>query len=212
MFSLNRWIRQTFGKSRSRPVTKLAAPRQPRRGLRFEELEERATPSTLLHSLFPDPAGPVPGSLFGRSVAADGTYLVVGVPNTPVGGFPDAGSAYVYSATTGALVVTINNPNPGLGDLFGYSVGISGNRVVVVGLDDLWDCVDAATATGEGAKTLNLSPHGAIVSALLQQRGPGVLNPLASSKRGRLFVPIEIELPQLSKVVTERIVRPPLQV
>ena len=83
-------------------------------------------------------------------------------------------------------------------------------RLLKVSLDELWKCVDQATVTGAGTKTLNLSPHGAILSALLQQRGPDVFQPLANAKRGQVFVPLEIELPSLPRAVSERIVRPRL--
>jgi|ERR1041385_2699502 ppGpp synthetase/RelA/SpoT-type nucleotidyltranferase len=82
------------------------------------------------------------------------------------------------------------------------------SRLLKVGLDEIWNCVDAATVTGAGTKTLNLSPHGAILSALLQKHGPNIFQPLASAKRGRLFVPIEIELPELPEKVMDRMLRP----
>ena len=85
-------------------------------------------------------------------------------------------------------------------------------RLLKVPLDELWKCVDEATAAGAGTKTLNLSPHGAILSALLQQRGPDVFQHLANVKRGHVFVPLEIELPSLPKGVSDRIVRPLLPV
>ena len=81
-------------------------------------------------------------------------------------------------------------------------------RLLNISLTDLWNCVDAAAATGGGNKTLNLSPHGAILAALLQQRGPDVLSPLASAKGGRLFVPREIDLPLLPNEVMSHIIRP----
>jgi hypothetical protein len=83
-------------------------------------------------------------------------------------------------------------------------------RLLKVSLDELWECVDEATAAGAGTKTLNLSPHGAILSALLQKRGPEIFHQLACAKRGQVFVPREIELPSLPKGVTDRIIRPPL--
>jgi FG-GAP repeat/HYR domain/Abnormal spindle-like microcephaly-assoc'd, ASPM-SPD-2-Hydin len=71
---------------------------------------------------------------FGTSVAISGTRMVVGVPfaydemsNSPVG------RAYVYetSGPTPTLVATLNNPTPAAYDYFGWSVAISGSRVVV---------------------------------------------------------------------------------
>jgi FG-GAP repeat len=70
---------------------------------------------------------------FGNSVAISGTRVVVGVPYDDAGE-SNTGSAYVYdlAGADPALPVAIfNNPNPEPDDLFGYSVGISGTRIVV---------------------------------------------------------------------------------
>ncbi len=61
---------------------------------------------------------------FGSSVAADGNLRVVGAPLTDVAGFADAGIAYVFDATTGALVTTLTNPTPATNDQFGFSVAV----------------------------------------------------------------------------------------
>jgi hypothetical protein len=74
--------------------------------------------------------GPSSGELFGWSVAISGTRMVVGSPYEDTGA-SNAGSAYVYdlSSTTPTVpVVTLNNPSPGYGDIFGISVAISGTR------------------------------------------------------------------------------------
>jgi hypothetical protein len=90
-----------------------------------------ATTGALLHTLTnPTPAG---FDNFGYSVAVSGTRVAVGAygDNTGVNG---AGSAYVYdlaSATPSVPVATLNNPSPAYFDWFGYSVAVSGTRVVV---------------------------------------------------------------------------------
>jgi len=71
------------------------------------------------------------GSAFGRSVAIDGNYRVVGVPLADLNGFSDSGVVYVFDATTGELVATLVNPTPAFSDNFGSSVAVSGNTVVV---------------------------------------------------------------------------------
>lgn len=76
-------------------------------------------------------------------------------------------------------------------------------------LDDVWKDVDAATASGSGTKTLNLSPHGAVLSALLEKRGPHVFDPLANARKRKIFVPLEINLPHLAGNVMGHIIRPP---
>ncbi len=78
---------------------------------------------------------------FGNSVAISGNYAVVGASYKDIGA-TNAGSAYIFNITTGALVLTLANPNPSNYDYFGYSVAISGNYVVVsalykdIGADD----------------------------------------------------------------------------
>ena len=82
---------------------------------------------------------------FGRSVAMSGTRVVVGAYGDNTGA-ENAGSAYVYdlaSATPTDPVATLNNPSPAAIDLFGWSVAISGTRVVVGGY---WDDTGAADA------------------------------------------------------------------
>lgn len=68
---------------------------------------------------------------YGDSVAISGPLVVVGAPDATVDGYADAGNAYVFSATTGALFSTLNNPGPQTGAEYGASVAISGDTVVV---------------------------------------------------------------------------------
>jgi hypothetical protein len=76
---------------------------------------------------------PAAGDHFGGSVAISGTRVVIGAFVSDMGA-PDAGIAYVYdlgSAAPMVPVATLNNPRPEALDEFGYSVAISGTRVVV---------------------------------------------------------------------------------
>ena len=70
---------------------------------------------------------------FGSSVALSGTRVVVGAHRD--GTFAmDAGNAYLYdlsSGTPSVAVNTLNRPGTPEGDEFGFSVGISGTRMVV---------------------------------------------------------------------------------
>lgn len=70
------------------------------------------------------------GDLFGWSVAAVGTNVLVGAPFGDVGG-TDAGSAYLFNGNTGTLQRTFDNPNPAVGDNFGYSVAGVGANVLI---------------------------------------------------------------------------------
>jgi len=85
---------------------------------------------------------------FGGSVAISETRVVVGAYQDDTGA-EDAGSAYVYdltSATPSTSVATLNDPSPALHDLFGYSVAVSGTRVVVGAYQDDTGAEDAGSA------------------------------------------------------------------
>ncbi|MBI1784800.1 FG-GAP repeat protein [Candidatus Sumerlaeota bacterium] len=76
----------------------------------------------------PDPA---PGENFGNAIAISGNMVVVGAFGDSPGGYTSAGTAYVFNATSGALISTLSNPFPEASDNFGVSLGISGNLTVV---------------------------------------------------------------------------------
>ena len=68
---------------------------------------------------------------FGFVVAGvPGNKVLVGSPNDDTGAV-DAGAAYLYDGTTGALLQTFLNPTPQVGDNFGYSVAAFGNDVLI---------------------------------------------------------------------------------
>ena len=83
----------------------------------------------------PDPAV---DDRFGWKVALDGARLVVAAyRNAAVGN--DSGSVYIYDlsgATPTVPAVTLDNPDPAVSFWFGYSVAISGTRVVVGAFDN----------------------------------------------------------------------------
>lgn len=90
-----------------------------------------ANSGALLHRL--DNPLPLPQSHFGWSVAVSGNRVVIGAPNDNTGA-SDAGIAYVFdlgSVTPTVPVLTLANPNPAANDGFGYSVAISGTKIVV---------------------------------------------------------------------------------
>lgn len=96
-----------------------------------KEVESWAAPSQ-----FPvlNNSTPHISDFFGYSVAIDGNTVVVGAyqdESDGEAGVSAAGRAYVFNATTGALVSTLNNSSPHATDNFGYSVAIDGNVAVV---------------------------------------------------------------------------------
>ena len=74
------------------------------------------------------------GDQFGTSVSISDSYAIVGAPGEDDAGGLNAGKAYIYSTTTGALLYTLNDVNAygtSTSDAFGTVVGISNNRVIV---------------------------------------------------------------------------------
>jgi hypothetical protein len=92
--------------------------------------------------------GPEPSFAFGLSVAVSGARLVVGTLGDNFGG-SHQGSAYVYDlagVTPTVPIATLANPSPVGDDNFGFSVSISGNRVVVGARLDDTSAFDAGIA------------------------------------------------------------------
>ena len=83
---------------------------------------------------------------FGHSVAISGNRLVVGAYGDDRPGAADSGAAYLFDATTGRFLRTLNNPQPANGDAFGTVVAISGTRVVVAASFDDAFGTDAGAA------------------------------------------------------------------
>jgi hypothetical protein len=101
------------------------------------------TTGTLLQT-FDNPT-PARTDFFGNSLAISGKNALIGAPLDDTGG-ADAGSAYLFDITTGALLQTIINPTPASDDSFGNSVAISGNNALIgAPLDDAGG-VDASSA------------------------------------------------------------------
>ena len=70
------------------------------------------------------------GEWFGWSIAASGDFVAVGTPNEDAGA-QDAGAVYVFDVRTGALLRTIVNPAPAVGDNFGRAVAVDGDLLLV---------------------------------------------------------------------------------
>ena len=89
----------------------------------------------LVHTLDnPNAFGTSENDWFGFSVAISGNYAIVSAYQEDDADGIDSGKAYIFNVTTGALVHTLDNPNPDLGtntDFFGKSVSISGNYAIV---------------------------------------------------------------------------------
>jgi len=113
-------------------------------------------PSAMTTLQNPTPAN---GDLFGRSVAASQDYLAIGAPFDD-SAFVDAGSVYLFNASTAGLIRALQSPNPSAGEYFGWTLAFAGDRVLVaavgsdVGGPDAGAAYVFETATGSLLYTL----------------------------------------------------------
>ncbi len=77
-------------------------------------------------------ANPEPGvgDMFGWAIAVTDAAIIAGAPLDDTGA-EDAGSAYVFNRTTGALIWKLHNPTPEYDDEFGYSTATRGDDFLV---------------------------------------------------------------------------------
>jgi hypothetical protein len=66
---------------------------------------------------------------FGTSVAVDGNFVLIGDLGNTLGN--SVGQAHLFDATTGDLLLTFDDPTPTMVDLFGVSVAVDGNYVLI---------------------------------------------------------------------------------
>ena len=123
------------------------------------------TTGSLLHTLDnPNPDGNSIADRFGYSVAISGDRAIVSAPYEDEAGVIESGKAYIFNVTTGALVHTLDNPNP-FGtvdrDRMGLSVAISGDRAIVGASNE-----DDAGGTGSGKAYIFNVTTGALVHTL----------------------------------------------
>jgi hypothetical protein len=94
-----------------------------------------ATTGALIYTLNnPNAFGTSENDQFGFSVGISGDYAIVGAYLEDDAGGASSGKAYIYNATTGALIYTLNNPAnvaTSASDQFGYSVDINGNYAII---------------------------------------------------------------------------------
>jgi hypothetical protein len=105
------------------------------------------------------PAG-APGDSFGASVSLSGNLALIGARADDAGA-TNAGAAYLFNATTGALMRTFANPTPQSSDSFGQAVAVSGNRALISAIGD------RTGATGAGAAYLFDTGTGVLLRTFL---------------------------------------------
>ena len=94
-----------------------------------------ASTYALLHTFTnPNAYGTPTGDDFGAALGLAGDYLVVGSPGEDDAGGADAGKAYIFDLSTGALLHTLDDPNAygtSASDRFGSSIAASGTKTVI---------------------------------------------------------------------------------
>ena len=108
---------------------------------------------TIFRALFaPDQALPASwgaGDAFGRSVALSGDLALIGAPFDSTRG-ASAGNAYLYNTTTGAWTDLAAAGTPpaswSAGDLFGFSVALTGNTALIGAISDATRGANAGNA------------------------------------------------------------------
>lgn len=92
---------------------------------------ERAANAWTQKQIFTAPDA-MPGDAFGQSVALTDNYLVIGAPRNDALGL-DSGAAYIYQRESGTwrYQTKITASDGAAGDLFGISVAIDGNTILV---------------------------------------------------------------------------------
>jgi len=115
------------------------------------------TTGEFLQALF----SPAPDSadLFGEAVDLRGNLAVVGAALAD-GTVEDEGAAYLYDATTGALLHSFVNPSPGTGDEFGLAVALTDHGVFVGAY------LDDALGENAGRGYLFDSTNGALIASI----------------------------------------------
>ncbi|WP_158497186.1 WD40 repeat domain-containing protein [Micavibrio aeruginosavorus] len=90
---------------------------------------------------------PATSDRFGVRTDISGNVVIVGAYLDNPGGVTDSGTAYLFNATTGALLHTLSNPSPGTNDQFGLGVTIDGDYAVVGSMfNDYGGMIDAGSA------------------------------------------------------------------
>jgi outer membrane protein assembly factor BamB len=104
-----------------------------------------ATTGALLRTfLNPGPA-PIASDNFGIAVSLFGDRALISAINDDVGA-SNAGAAYLFNTTTGALLRTFTNPTPASGDNFGFDVALFGDRALISTINDDTAALNAGAA------------------------------------------------------------------
>ncbi len=112
----------------------------------------------LLHTI--NNPTPEANDRFGENTTINGNNLIVGVRSDDTGA-SNAGSIYIYDIPTGALLYTLNNPEPEENDFFGRTIEVVENYLIVKSVFDDAGAINAGSlyiydiSTGSLVHTLN---------------------------------------------------------
>ena len=126
---------------------------------------------------FVNPA-PAADDLFGRSLAALGSQVLVGAPHAD-GGAPNVGVVYLFDSGSGLLLNTIMNPAPAEDDEFGNALAGVGTAKALIGAH-----LDDAGGIDVGAAYLIHAATGALLQTFQKSA------PVASDEFGRALTAV----------------------
>lgn len=78
---------------------------------------------------------PTKSYVFGNSIAVVNGKMIIGAPQKQVGSKSAAGGVYIFDASTGLLLKTIDNPDPDTAEYFGKRIMSVGNNFAVAAPD-----------------------------------------------------------------------------
>ena len=119
----------------------------------------------------PNAYGTSAGDGFGHGMASSSTYTIVGAYNEDDASGTDSGKAYIFNNATGALLHTLNNPNPygtSAGDRFAFRVAISETYAIVGAFGE-----DDAGGTSSGKAYIYNNATGALLHTLTNPNAYG---------------------------------------
>ena len=132
-----------------------------------------ATDNTLLHTLDnPTAFGTSQSDLFGTSVAVSSDRVAVGVPSEDEASGLGSGKVYIFNAITGALTITIDNPNihtVTTNDQFGWDVDIFDDKVIIGAPNE----DEAVGGIGSGKTFIYNADTGALIHTLADPNPEG---------------------------------------
>ena len=108
-----------------------------------------ATTGSLLHSFAPPESADTLYDDYGYSVDIEGNLIAIGAPDVMRNNtqwFSGSGTVYLYDASTGDLLRTIEDPTPSQDGQFGKSVALDGNQILIGNPGDDTNGQDAGQA------------------------------------------------------------------